>query len=223
MAYDNKQQEDVFRIFKESWADFKDYYQKEKEKYSQNGVEGHVICWKEDDIVLQLGRFFYNRLTHSELKDACIEFHSQTIMSNYTFPKLAEKLSEANKILERKRGIKPDFIITKEDTDDLWLIGEVKYIREFHPFLKEKGKDRIDKDIKELKVLKELGICQKTAYLVADDFLHHKENESKDNNWFNLQDRLNRDRLKTEKQIDFSDLVVMCSRIKCNGISYKFN
>src|SRR3972149_7407750 len=113
-----KQQERIIKLLKESWKDFKIYYKSEKDKYSKNNVDGHLVCWKEDDIVLQLSRFFYKRLSNSELKDEGIEIHSQTEISEKKFRKeysFNKVISELNTNLGRKKGAKPDFIITKED------------------------------------------------------------------------------------------------------------
>ena len=205
----NKQQEKILELLKESWEQFKAYYKSEKERYSKNNVEGYLVCWKEDDIVLQLSRFFYKRLCKSELKDEGIEIHSQTEISENKFDKeysFNKKISELNKKLGRKKGAKPDFIITKEDDNgSLWLIGEVKYFRMWQ------WEDRVKKDIDELNALKDLRICKKTVYLLADAYLH--ENNKK--GWTKLIEKLKEERLK----LDYLDLIIMCKK-KTNECKY---
>lgn len=118
------------------------------------------------------------------------------------------------------RNPKPDFIITKEDdTQTLWLVGEVKYFREWRPLYPDKAtnKDRVDKDLDELTELKALGICKNTVYLVAD--AHYHENNPK--KWGIINERL----LNEEKnrKIDYLDLVIMCDKKNCEEESrYKF-
>lgn len=210
----NKQQEKILELLKESWEDFKAYYKSEKDIYSKNNVEGYLVCWKEDDIVLQLSRFFYKRLSNSELKDERIEIHSQTEISENKFGEeynFNKKISELNKKLGRKKGAKPDFIITKEDdTGSLWLIGEVKYFRMWQ------WEDRVEKDIKELIELKDLNICAKTVYLLADAYLH--ENNKKE--WKKLIEKLKKERLK----LDYLDLIIMCKKksneCECNDFIF---
>lgn len=223
----NKQQEKILELLKESWEDFKAYYKSEKDIYSKNDVKGHLVCWKEDDIVLQLSRFFYKRLSNRELKGEHIEIHSQTDISEIKFGEeysFNKKISELNKKLGRKKGTKPDFIITKEDdTGSLWLIGEVKYFRSnrdlwyFPKYGMWQWEERVEKDIKELNVLKDLKICIKTVYLVADAYLH----ENNETQWKNLIEKLKKERLK----LDYLDLIIMCDKKtnKCIQNDFIFN
>ena len=200
-----KQQEIVLELIKKSWEEFQvDYENKKIKYYSKNNPEGFLVCWKEDDIVLQLSSLFYKNLKVSELKDEGIEVHSQTEISENKFDKeysFNKKISELNKKLNRKKGTKPDFIITKEDDyGSLWLIGEVKYFRTWQ------WKDRVEKDIKELNELKNLNICAKTCYLLADAYLHEKNKKG----WKELQEILQEERQR--KNLDYLDLIIMCAK-----------
>ena len=225
---------EVLKLLIESWEDFKKYYKTEKDRYSKDKLQGHVVCWKEDDIVLQLSRFFYNKLSTSKLKDEKgIEIHSQTQISKGKFPEDAYAFSK--KIGNLKGKPRPDFIITKEDdrncsevNGSLWLIGEVKYFREFHSNwrdLNDKDQpDRIQKDLDKLSQFKEFDICKKTVYLVADDFFHKPENK-KIGEWDNIKAKLKESKLKqTGNKVDYIDLITMCSKIDCsdcNGFNFK--
>ncbi len=199
---DNATQQQILGMIKESWKDFKIYYKSEKERYSKEGVDGYLVCWKEDDIVLQLSRFFYNRLNNSSLKNKGIEMHSQTEISENKFDEeydFNKKLSELNKRLGRKKGPKPDFIITNNyDTHILWLVGEVKYFRLWQ------YEDGVQKDVAELKALKDLNICKNVVYLLADDYLH----ENSKNDWLKLLDVLK----KEKSRLDYLDLIIMCTK-----------
>lgn len=226
---DNKsdKSEEVFNLFIKSWEDFKKYYWSQKKRYSSNNYPGHVVCWKEDDIVLQLSRFFYSILPQKQLEDEGIEIHTQTDISKGKFR--AADYTFSNSICNIKGKTIPDFIITKEDDRDssgvngsLWLIGEVKYLREYRSNWRdlrndEDKRDRIQKDIDKLKAYKTYHICKKTVYLVADDFFHKPENK-KIEEWEAIRDSLKEARGK----IDFVDLIPMCSKIS-NCTCNKFN
>ena len=220
---------EVLKLLIESWEDFKKYYKKEKVRYSKDECKGHVVCWKEDDIVLQLSRFFYNKLSTSKLKDEKgIEIHSQIRISKGNFREGEYDFSE--NIANLKGKPRPDFIITKEDdrpstsqpNGSLWLIGEVKYFREFRSNWieddDENKRDRIQKDIDKLNQFKDKQICIKTVYLVADDYFHKPENK-KEIEWENIQLRLK----EARKKVDYLDLITMCSKINgCNCTGFNF-
>lgn len=151
----DKQQDRILELLKESWEDFKKYYKSEIKSYSENNTEGYLVCWKEDDIVLQLSRFFYNRLSKDDaLKNLGIEMHSQTQISEITFKKEYSFNKNIIKLVERLnrvKGPKPDFIITQEkDYGSLWLVGEVKYFRT----LQWPWEEKVTKDIEELNALR---------------------------------------------------------------------
>lgn len=206
----------ILELIKQSWQEFKVDYRNKKIKYYSNekNPEGFIICWKEDDIILQLSNYFYKNLKNSELKDEGIEFHSQTEISplkfgEYDFNKNGS-LIELRKRLPRNP--KPDFVITKEDdTKTLWLVGEVKYFREWRPLYPDKAthKDRVDKDLDELTELKALGICKNTVYLLADSHFH--ENNRK--KWNTVKERLLKE--KKNRKIDYLNLVIMCDKKNC--------
>ncbi len=160
-----------------------------------------------------MSRFFYKRLNNSELKDEHIEIHSQTGISKNKFKgeyDFHDNIDILNDRLgykkETKRGTTPDFIITKEDyLHSLWLVGEVKYFRTWQ------WKDRVEKDVKELNLLKDLKICEKTVYFVADDFLH----ENNENEWSDLLKRLKEERER--KNLDYVDFMIMCHKKTINA------
>lgn len=213
----------ILELVKQSWQEFKIDYKNKKIKYYSNekNPEGFLVCWKEDDIVLQLSNYFYKNLHNSALKDDGIEFHSQTEISALKFGEYAfNKNGSLSKLKDRlPRTPKPDFVITKEDdTQTLWLIGEVKYFREWRPLYKDKAtkKDRVDKDLDELFELKNLDICKKTAYLLADSHFH--ENNRK--KWDEVQERLHTK--KQSRKIDYLDLVIMCDKKKCKQNDFTF-
>lgn len=173
-----------------------------------------MVCWNEDDIVLQLSRFFYKELEKSEFKDKGIEFHTQMKISNDTFNTAYTFNGKTLNDIKSKfgRDLKPDFIITKEDDAFLWLIGEVKYFREWRSALKK----RVEKDLDVLKEFKDKGVCIKTVYLLADDYLHKKDKKR----WLELQEQLSGEKAKS---IDFIDLNTMCSNRDCNEKNFAFS
>lgn len=217
MNINDKEQQEILSLLIDSWEDFKAYYLSEKDKLwakinvENNGKE-YFVCWKEEDIVLQLSRFFYEKLNTSKLlKDESIQIHTQTKISENTFEDydFKEKISVLNERLGHKNGhmngTKPDFIITKEDDySSLWLIGEVKYFRTWQ------WKDRVEKDVKELNELKDLNICNRTVYLLGDAFLHEQKNEKE---WTELKKILKEEKKrKTRNKIDYLDLMIMCAK-----------
>jgi hypothetical protein len=119
--------EKVLELVKQSWREFKTDYREKKIKYYSNAKnpEGFIICWKEDDIVLQLSNYFYKNLKESELKDEGIEFHSQTELSPLKFGDYDFNRKDALTKLKDNLHYtpKPDFVITREDdTHSLWLV-----------------------------------------------------------------------------------------------------
>ena len=210
---ENTDVQDVLNLLIESWEEFKKYYIDEKERYSERQNEAeHFVCWKEDDIVLQLSRFFYKKLDASPLAGKGIEIHTQMKISENTFKKEYDFHKNLPNLIKKLGKVPtPDFIITKEDfTPNLWLIGEVKYVRTKNYF----SLDRITDDIKKLNTFKDLGICSKTVYLVSDDgSLHEKSKKilEEPKIWRGLKDMLKEAQNSTSaNKIDYLDLMLMC-------------
>lgn len=159
------------------------YYDCKASKYSkplskEDAKSSHWICWNESDLMVQLGRFFYKEL---DKINSNIEMHfdknvNRSNFGRYDFKDKLVKLKE-----DLGRVPKVDLIITPEDSLSPFLIcGEAKY---FHCSVESisRGKQTvegdIEKDIKTLLEIKDLGIAENVVFIIFDDYYYLNEPE----------------------------------------------
>ena len=170
------------KILEKAWKKFCEYYDAEASKNSKSLddekkiKDSHWICWNESDLMLQLGRFFYKELeknySNSNIEMHFDKFLSKSNFGDYSFTKKLQKLKKS-----LGRSPKVDLIITPEDSIAPFLIcGEAKY---FHysveaVFWKSRrtAEGVIEKDLKTLSKIKELGIAENVVFIIFDDYYY---------------------------------------------------
>ena len=175
----------IEKIVKDAWKMFCKDYDSRVSKYSKSlesekeAMAEHWICWNEYDLMLQFGRFFYKELNEI---GPDIELHLEKNLSKSNF----EKYSFASKLLKLKgnlkRAPKVDLIITSEKDQGLFsMCGEVKYLHYSVEGMNRGQKtveQAIEKDLKTLLKIKELGIAESVVFIVLDDYYCLDENKS---------------------------------------------
>ena len=201
-------EEKIESILEKSWDDFINYFDinaascarryfdkhlraltEKKAKEELN--ELHWICWNESDLMVQVSKYFYNRLSKEQdlNKDFLnIEMHfdknlNYSNFEDYSFDlilkngKLEEELNRFNKPDDKHRKYpKLDLIITSEDDYGPFLLcAEAKC---FHANVMYGNVEKaIEKDIKTLSAIEKLGITKKIAYIIFDDYFYNLPNK----------------------------------------------
>jgi hypothetical protein len=171
---------EIENLLKKAWKKFVEYYDKKAPKYSKSyskslnrkkeDREEHWICWNESDLMVQLGRYFYEQLP----KNSNIEMHFDKNLSksNFTDYEWKEKLED----LKTKLGRVPklDLIITQEDSPGRFkLCAEAKYFHYSEESMSRQKKTvekLIQKDIKTLLTIRDLGIADNVVFIMFDDY-----------------------------------------------------
>src|SRR3989344_5491422 len=172
------------KIIENAWKIFCEYYDRKAFQYSKSldskkeAENSHWICWNESDLMVQFGRFFYKEL---DKINSNIEMHldKNVDLANFGDYDFADKLPELKKNLGRVPKV--DLIITPEDSLGPFLIcGEAKY---FHCSVEDisRGKKTmevdIEKVIKTLSEIKDLGIAENIVFIIFDDYYYLNEPE----------------------------------------------
>jgi len=172
------------KIIENAWKIFCEYYDRKAFQYSKSldskkeAENSHWICWNESDLMVQFGRFFYKEL---DKINSNIEMHldKNVDLANFGDYDFADKLPELKKNLGRVPKV--DLIITPEDSLGPFLIcGEAKY---FHCSVEDisRGKQTmegdIEKVIKTLSEIKDLGIAENIVFIIFDDYYYLNEPE----------------------------------------------
>jgi hypothetical protein len=181
-----------------SWEDFKNYYninaascahryfdehlrEWTKKKAEKKLKDSHWICWNEDDLMLHLGRYFYNLRSiesnsNKEFLNIEMHFNKNLNHSNFKDYSFDDKLRKKGG-LEKELGRFPklDLIIASEYEDNpgpFLLCAEAKCFHANVMFGNVEGK--IEKDIKTLAAIEKLGITKKIAYIIFDDNYYNR-------------------------------------------------
>jgi len=193
-------EEKIEGILEESWKEFIKYYDFKADKYAHEYYneliskpctkknpkkevnDSHWICWNESDLMVQISRYFYDRL--SQESDSKIEMHfdknlNYSNFEGYSFDSILKNgdlEKELNKFTkpdaQHRKYPKLDLIITSEDVFGPFLLcAEAKC---FHTnIMYGTVEEAIEKDIKTLSAIKKLGITQKIAYIIFDDYYYN--------------------------------------------------
>lgn len=185
----------ILQIVEKAWEDFLEYYNERVEKYVkeiklsnneeflyEKAKKEHWICWNEADLLMHLGRFIYKNLEEKSIDGIEIHLDKNLSLNNFSQYIFKDKLRMLKDLLGIKRAPKVDLIIAKEAdfTVPFLLCGEVKC---FHASVEAvSGKRRtleeeLEKDIKELKAIKELGIAEDGVFFIFDDYYYLFEPE----------------------------------------------
>ena len=170
----------------------REYYDKrlrelgEKEvKMVKTEVEkSHWICWNEFDLMVQLSRYFYHQrriesVSNKEYLNIEMHFDKNLNYHNFEGYSFEDKLwpdhddlkKELNKSGKFPRKYpKLDLIITCENNFGPFLLcAEAKC---FHASFRGSVDEAIEKDIITLAAIKKLGITEKIAYIIFDDYYY---------------------------------------------------
>ncbi len=173
----NASGKEIEKMFKNAWEDFKNYYDERARKYSKGLSEKeteneHWICWDEADLMLQLGRFFYQRLGGN----SGIEVHFDKTFDEKNFEGY-EFESKIKELEERVGKVKLDLIITDETNRGPFLLcAEAKCFR-YYQWRQGVATVVIKRDIDRLVELKRLEIAEKTVFILFDDYYYLKEKD----------------------------------------------
>ena len=124
--------------------------------------------------MFHIGKLFYNILEQKErsiYSNIQIHFEKNVNVSNFRGYKFENRLDELKKSLKMKRGPKIDIIVADETSDNPFLLcSELKF---FHgPTRYESPIQQINRDIKKLKVIKELKIAREALFILLDDYYY---------------------------------------------------
>jgi hypothetical protein len=187
--------EKIENLLKEAWEKFCDYYDTKAPRYRKSWLpklkkekDAHWICWNEYDLTFHIGRFFYDILKKKEGREfSNIEIHFEknvnfTNFKDYDFFKpekdKLEKFKEELKKIGRKRGPKVDMIVAYEDKSSPFLLcAEVKHFHYASERYNEKPDEKIDVDIKKLKVIRDCGIAKRIVFMLFDDYYWYNDEE----------------------------------------------
>ena len=182
---------EIEKMLVEAWEKFCDYYDTKAPRYRKSWLpklkkekdakDSHWICWNEYDLTFHIGRFFYDILKKKEGREfSDIEIHFEknvnfTNFKDYDFfkPKkdMLEKFNEELKKIGLKRGPKVDMIVAYEDkSSPLLLCVEVKHFHYASERYNKKPDEKIDVDIKKLKVIRDCGIAKEVVFMLFDDY-----------------------------------------------------
>ena len=196
--------EKIESILVDAWEEFKKYYDekakiyikspnyKEWKKNISEGRKGrpaketedeHWICWNEHDLMVHIGRFFYNEISkHKDLENIELHFDEYLKKRNfkdYSFEENLDRLKEGltdPRFNPKGRIPKPDLIIAQENSPEPFLLcAEAKYFHtavEFATHGTRTLKDAIDKDINTLRAIKKLGVAKKVVFMLFDDYYY---------------------------------------------------
>lgn len=198
--------EQIVKILEGAWGNFKEYYDSNARKYSRGYYNkrlqelgekkvkkvksevknSHWICWNESDMMVQLGRFFYDQLkiatdlNNKALLNIEMHFDKNLNHANFEGYSFHNKLWRVSSILKDKLGDsrkfpKLDLIITREDNfGPFMLCAEAK---SFHASVRNDTiENAVEKDIRTLAAIKECGITERIAYIVFDDYYYNMKN-----------------------------------------------
>lgn len=206
----------IEQMLEDAWGKFCDYYDTETRKYlkklpvkpnKKEAKKLHWICWNESDLMVQVGRYFYDQrriksVSNEEFLKIEMHFDKNLNRSNFEDYDFANKLNgdlkkELNESGKFPRGFpKLDLIITCEnDFGPFLLCAEAKC---FHT--SERGRtveEAIEKDIITLAAIEKLEITEKIAYIIFDDY-YYNEKHPKDlekisedySETYNIKDKL---------------------------------
>ncbi|TET21477.1 MAG: hypothetical protein E3J71_09725 [Candidatus Stahlbacteria bacterium] len=161
-------------LLRKAWVEFCNDYDKKVREYSKSEFVGsrkqakteHWILWNEYDLMVQLGRFFYDQLARNSLSE--IEMHTNkklgSSFNGYDFKSELKKL----KWQLDEREAQPDLIIVQEDSLGPFLLcAEAKC---FHCSERGTAKAAIEKDIETLEAIRDLGIAERVVFILFDDY-----------------------------------------------------
>ncbi len=190
----------IENMLEEAWKNFIEYFDSNASRYSREYFDkrsqtlgekkvkkdvknSHWICWNEFDLLVQLSRYFYSQRkieSVSNEKILNIEMHFDKNLNSYNFrgysfenklwPDHDDLKKELNKYFPKCSYPKLDLIITCEDKFEPFLLcAEAKC---FHTSVGKRVDEAIEKDIITLSAIKKLGITDKIAYIIFDDYYH---------------------------------------------------
>jgi hypothetical protein len=161
--------------------------EKAKKDAKKEVKESHWICWNESDLMVQLGRYFYEQrgiesVSNKEFLNIEMHFDKNLNCANFKGYSFESKLwhahDDSKKELEvllndSRKYPTLDLIITCENNFGPFLLcAEAKC---FHASVR-KGtvEEAIEKDIITLAAIKKLGITENIAYIIFDDYYYNK-------------------------------------------------
>jgi hypothetical protein len=172
----------IEQMLVEAWKKFCDYYDTKAPQYrdicqldEQQAREAHWICWDESDLMLHIGRFFYDILSGKKEKEFLnIEMHLDKNLNRANFKdkdyEFANRLDELKTKLGMKKGPKVDLIVARENSNaSLLLCAEAKC---FRGTKYEKPIPMINADITKLNAYRDpgMGIAKRVVFILFDDY-----------------------------------------------------
>ena len=166
----------IEELMEKAWEELCKTYDDKAWKYSKSltnideAKEAHWLFWNESDMMVHLARLFYKQLADN-LSDIQMHFDKNLNSNNFEDYQFKDKMKEKElqNDLEKKNRIFPkvDLIITPEVSDGPFLMcAEAKC---FH-YSPRDLKEAINKDIETLLAIKKLGIAEKVAFIMFDDY-----------------------------------------------------
>jgi len=224
-----KDEEDLVKeiegILIEAWNTFLDYYEKKTPEYpkkwgfkKEKAKRANWICWNEYDLMLQIGRFFYDILKEKkENQFSNIEMHieKKVDLTNFKDREFEDKLEQLKiRLINKKvlkRNPKIDMIVAYQDKKGPFLLcAEVKYFRYAHNHYAKDPITEVNKDIEKLKAIRDLEIAKKVVFLLFDDYY-----------WCNDVNTANAIQKKLEKIRNEESITVLNSTSKAKLEKYK--
>ncbi len=165
-------------LLRKAWGEFCGDYNKKVREYSESlGREDeekakteHWILWNEYDLMVQLGRFFYDQLAKHSLSG--IEMHINVNLKDSNFPgyTFRDKLEVLKKELDGKVP-EVDLIIAQEDSPERFLLcAEAKCYHYSGDRYQRTAKGDIEKDLKRLVTIRDLEISERVVFILFDDY-----------------------------------------------------
>lgn len=192
---------EIENMLEKGWKNFIEYFDSNASRYSREYYDkrlrelgekkakkevkkSHWICWNESDLMVQLSRYFYDQreiesVSNKEFLNIEMHFDKNLNRANfkgYSFENILWPASDLKKELNDSRKYpKLDLIITcEDDLGPFLLCAEAKY---FHTSVRTGTvEEAIEKDIRTLSAIKKLGITEKIAYIIFDDYYYNKNN-----------------------------------------------
>jgi len=162
-------------LLEKAWDEFCNDYDKRVGEYSESVTSraeaeaAHWILWNEHDLMVQLGRFFYAQLARNSLSK--IEMHIDVKLKYSSFkgykfrPRLKDLRKELGKVPE------VDLIIAQEDSPERFLLcAEAKCYHYSGDRYQRTAKGDIEKDLKRLVTIRDLGIAERVVFILFDDY-----------------------------------------------------
>ena len=177
------EKEKIKKITESAWRMFCKYYDRKAPGYSKTldvkkAKNSHWICWNESDLMLQFGKFFYKELGDAN-SDIEIHFDKNLKRADFEDYDFVDKLEKLKNSLGRPPKV--DLIIASEDSLDPFLMcGEAKYFHYSVEKINQNTKTAegvIEKDLKTLSKIKDLGIAKNVVFIVFDDYYYLNEPE----------------------------------------------